>query len=255
MGKIICVANQKGGVGKTTTAINLGASIASFKWSTLLVDMDPQGNTTSGLGVNKYDLQKTVYHTLISFCPIEDVILTTSLDNLFIAPSNADLIGAEMELLGTDSREQRLKSSLSTILHRYAYILIDCPPSLGLLTLNALTAAHSILIPIQCEFYAMEGVGQLLKTISRVRQFLNPSLKIEGFLLTMFDTRNNISHQVANEICNYFNKEVFNTIIPRNVRLSEAPSFGQPILLYDFASKGSQSYLSLAREIINNGGL
>jgi len=254
MGKIICVANQKGGVGKTTTAVNLGASIASFKRSTLVVDMDPQGNTTSGLGIDRHDLQKTVYHALISFCPMEDVILATASDYLSVAPSNADLIGAEMELMDTDSREQHLKSSLSTVLNRYSYILIDCPPSLGLLTLNALTAAHSILIPIQCEFYAMEGVGQLLKTISRVRQSLNPSLTIEGFLLTMFDARNKLSHQVANEIYNYFKEEVFHTIIPRNVRLSEAPSFGQPILLYDFTSKGCQSYLSLAREIINNGG-
>jgi chromosome partitioning protein len=255
MGKIICVANQKGGVGKTTTAVNLGASIALMKKSTLVVDMDPQGNTTSGLGINKEKLNKTVYHTLISLSPMEDVILSTAVDNLFIAPANAELIGAEMELFSMQNREKRLKYSLSVISHLYTYILIDCPPSLGLLTLNAMAAAHSILVPIQCEYYAMEGVGQLLNTISRVRHYLNPSLKIEGFLLTMFDARNKLSHQVASEIIKYFKTEVFNTVIPRNVRLSEAPSFGQPVLLYDSASKGCQSYLHLAKEIINNGGV
>jgi len=254
MNKIICVANQKGGVGKTTTAVNLGASLASLDKSTLVVDMDPQGNTTSGLGFDKDALEKTVYHSLISVCTIDEVILSTRVRNLYLAPANAELIGAEMELLDTDNKERKLKYLLTSVSQRYACVLIDCPPSLGLLTLNALTAAHSILIPIQCEYYAMEGVGQLLKTISRIRRFLNPSLKIEGLLLTMFDSRNRLSHQVASEITKYFKDDVFQTVIPRNVRLSEAPSFGLPALLYDSMSRGSQSYMSLAREIITNGG-
>lgn len=250
MGKIICIANQKGGVGKTTTAINLGASLAAAEQNVLLVDIDPQGNTTSGFGIDKDSLDGTIYHVIIDQANLAEIIQETELPCLKVAPSNPDLFGAEIELVHAKEREYRLKRALDSVADQYQYIFIDCPPSLGLLTINSLTAAHSILIPIQCEYYAMEGLGQLLRTIQLIRRNLNPDLQIEGFLLTMFDTRVNLSHQVENEIKNHFGDKVFKTIIPRNVRLSESPSYGKPVLLYDVNSSGARSYLDLATEFL-----
>jgi len=251
MGKIICIANQKGGVGKTTTAINLGASLAAAEQNVLIVDIDPQGNATSGFGIDKDSLDKTIYHVIIDQANLAEIIKETELPYLKIAPSNPDLFGAEIELVHAKEREYRLKRALESVVDQYQFIFIDCPPSLGLLTINSLTAAHSILVPIQCEYYAMEGLGQLLTTIKLIRRSLNPDLQIEGFLLTMFDTRVNLSHQVENEIKNHFGAKVFKTIIPRNVRLSESPSYGKPVLLYDVNSSGAKSYLDLATEFLN----
>jgi len=250
MAKIICIANQKGGVGKTTTAINLGASLAMAEKNILLVDIDPQGNTTSGFGLDKDSLDRTIYHVIIDQANLTEIIKETEIPYLDIAPSNPDLFGAEIELVGAEQREYRLKRALDSVADNYQFIFIDCPPSLGLLTINSLTAAHSILIPIQCEYYAMEGLSQLLTTIRLIRRSLNPDLNIEGFLLTMFDTRVNLSHQVKNEIRNHFGDKVFNTIIPRNVRLSESPSYGKPVLLYDVSCSGARSYLDLATEFL-----
>jgi chromosome partitioning protein len=250
MAKIIALANQKGGVGKTTTAVNLSACLAFLGKKTLLVDNDPQGNSTSGLGVDKGHVEKSIYDVLISDVDIKDVIQETMLENLYICPSNIQLAGAEIELVNQIMRESRLKSALNGIRDEYDYILVDCPPSLGLLTLNSLTAADTILVPIQCEYYALEGLAQLMNTVKLVRKHLNPSLQVEGVVLTMFDSRTNLSLQVVEDVRSYFNDKVYGTLIPRNVRLSEAPSYGLPIILYDKTSKGAESYLSLAREVI-----
>ncbi len=260
MTKTICVVNQKGGVGKTTTTVNLGASLAAADKKTLVIDFDPQGNASSGLGINKQDIESNIYHALIGEILIEETIYPVhkrELNNfLDIAPSDTELTGAEVELFQFDEKELVLKNMLSTIKDKYEYIIIDCPPSLGVLTVNALTAANSVLVPIQCEYYALEGLGQLQSILSLIRQRLNPYLNVEGYLLTMFDKRNNICHSVANEIKNYFDKQVFKSVITRNVKLAEAPSFGKPLMLYDLRSSGAENYLSLAREIINhdNGG-
>ena len=259
MAKIICVVNQKGGVGKTTTTVNLAASFAAANRKTLVVDFDPQGNAFSGLGIEKESEGLNIYHALIGEASIDKTIRPVHEDNLKgyldISPSDTNLTGAEIELLQLDDRETRLKQALSGISGNYDYILIDCPPSLSILTVNALTAADSVLVPIQCEYYALEGLGQLQRTLSLIRQRLNPGLDVEGYLLTMFDTRNNICHSVANEIKKYFHDKVFETVITRNVKLAEAPSFGKPLIIYDVKSPGADNYLSLAKEIMyRNGG-
>ena len=251
MAKIICIANQKGGVGKTTTAVNLSASLAVAEKRTLLVDMDPQGNAGSGVGIDKTCLKETVYDVLIEDSEPAPIVLKTCFPFLDILPANSDLAGAELELVSLIGREFKLKQALASLTADYDYILIDCPPSLGLLTVNAMTAADSVLVPLQCEFYAMEGLSQILKTIKLVQKGINPSLRIEGILLTMFDARNNLSHQVSEEIRAHFKKETFATTVPRNVRLSEAPSHGKPIILYDITSRGATSYMDLAKEIIS----
>ncbi|MBN1824594.1 MAG: ParA family protein [Endomicrobiales bacterium] len=251
MSKVIAVANQKGGVGKTTTAINLAASLAHLGEETLLIDMDPQGNSTSGLGVDKKNIQKHVYKVLIEEMLLEDVLLPTELDWLDLAPAHTDLIGAEVELVNMPNRESRLKAALDKFHKVYKYVIIDCPPSLGLLTLNALVAADSTIIPIQCEYYALEGLGQLLKSIDLVRQGFNKELNLEGVLLTMHDTRMNLSQQVVDEVKKYFTNKVYETKIPRTVRLAEAPGFGKPIITYDKNSKGASAYLEFAKEFIS----
>lgn len=251
MSKIIAIANQKGGVGKTTTAINLAASLASLGQETLILDMDPQGNTTSGFGIDKKSLSKNIYNVLIDDIKLEDVLKTTEIDWLDIAPATTNLIGAEVELVNFPNRELKLKDALSKFQKVYKYVIIDCPPSLGLLTLNSLIAAHSIVIPIQCEFYALEGLGQLLQTIELIRQGFNKDLMIEGVLFTMFDSRINLSQQVINEIDKYFGDKVYKTRIPRNVRLAEAPSFGKPSILYDKSSRGTTAYLEFAQEFLS----
>lgn len=250
MGKVIAIANQKGGVGKTTTAVNLATSLAWTGRRILLVDSDPQGNSTTALGFEKEEMVPNLYHALIGERAVHEVIRETEVPHLHLVPANIDLIGAEVELLEEKGRERKLKGMLKGVKERYDYILLDCPPSLGILTLNALTAAHSVIIPLQCEYYAMEGLTQLLRTIRTVKERFNPLLRIEGILLTMYDGRNNLARQVMQEVKGHFGSKVFNTVIPRNVRLSEAPSFGKPVLLYDFRSKGAQSYLQLARELL-----
>jgi len=251
--RIICIANQKGGVGKTTTAVNLSASIAVAEKKVLLIDIDPQGNSTSGTGVQKESGEETIYQALLRGSGLKQMVQKTAIPYLDVIPSNTDLIGAEVELIDEKDREKKLARLVKEVEADYDYIFIDCPPSLGLLTINSLTAAHSVIIPLQCEYYAMEGLTQLLKTIHLIKQALNPKLKIEGILLTMFDGRNNLGHQVAQEVRSHFKDKVFETVIPRNIRLSEAPSHGKPVLLYDIHSKGAESYLNLAREILANG--
>jgi len=253
MARVICIANQKGGVGKTTTAVNLSASIAAAEKRVLLIDIDPQGNSTSGVGLNKEEPNGTIYQALLHGSGLKEMIQKTALAYLDVVISNTDLIGAEVELIEEKDREKKLGQLVKEVEAEYDYIFIDCPPSLGLLTINSLTAAHSVIIPLQCEYYALEGLGQLLKTIRLIKQSLNPKLEIEGILLTMFDGRNSLAHQVAQEVRNHFKGKVFRTIIPRNIRLSEAPSYGKPVLLYDIHSKGAESYLNLAREIMMNG--
>lgn len=252
LARIIAVANQKGGVGKTTTSVNLAASLAVKKKKVLLVDSDPQGNASSGFGIDKSSLEASVYDVLINGVSAEDVIVQTEY-KVDVIPSNIDLAGAEVELATVEDRESRLKNALIGLRERYDYILVDCPPSLGFLTLNALVAADSVLMPIQCEFYALEGVSQLMKTIEMIRTELNPSLAIEGILMTMYDSRTNLAVQVVEEVRNSFKDLVYKTMIPRTVRLSESPSYGQPIYYYDQHSKGAESYLALAKEVIARG--
>jgi len=250
LSKIIAIANQKGGVGKTTTAVNLSSCLAYKGKKVLIIDIDPQGNTTSGLGVDKQSIKKSTYDVLINDCKIEDAMVDTMIENLKLCPSNIQLAGAEVELVPAISRETRLKEALSGVKNRFDYIIIDCPPSLGLLTINSLTAANTILVPIQCEYYALEGLSQLMNTVKLVQKHLNPGLDVEGVVLTMFDARTNLSIQVVEEVKKYFRDKVYRTVIPRNVRLSEAPSFGLPIILYDQKSKGAECYLELAEEVI-----
>ncbi|HAK88499.1 MAG: chromosome partitioning protein ParA [Nitrospirae bacterium GWC2_46_6] len=255
MGKTIVIANQKGGVGKTTTTVNLAASLALAEKDILVIDTDPQGNLTSGLGINRDDLQKSLYDIYTGRLPIEDVIIETCVPHLHIVPSNIDLLGVEVELVQRDGREHILINEIAKIKDRYRYIFIDCPPSLGLLTLNGLVAADSVIVPVQCEYYSLEGLGLLSRTLKLVRGSFNPDLDIEGILLTMFDPRNTLAHQVAEEVRKFFREKVYQTLIPRNVTLGEAPSHGKPAILYDARSKGAQSYLSLAKEILNEGSV
>lgn len=250
MGKIIGIANQKGGVGKTTTAINLAASLAAMDCRTLLVDADPQANSTSGIGFDPKEIENSVYESMVDGTPIESIILKTEIKSLDLLPSHIDLVGAEVEMINLDKREERMKSALDSIKNLYDFIIIDCSPSLGLITVNALTAADSVIIPVQCEFFALEGLGKLLSTIRIIQTRLNPNLAIEGILLTMYDQRLRLSNQVVEEVRQHFQNMVFETIIPRNIKLSESPSFGIPAILHDSDSKGSISYLNLAQEIM-----
>lgn len=254
MGRLIAVANQKGGVGKTTTAVNLAASLAAAEQKTLIIDCDPQGNATSGLGVKLDPEAPTLYQVLIGQCRAEEALRDTAIGPLKLIASNVNLFGAEVELAAQSRRESILARSIAGLARQFDYLFLDCPPSLGLLTLNALTAAHRVLIPLQCEYYALEGLTQLLHTIARVRRSLNPRLGLEGILLTMYDKRNNLSRQVAEDVRAHFDKLVYKTVIPRNVRLSEAPSHGKPAILYDIKSSGAQAYLHLAREVMSGRG-
>ena len=254
MRKIICIANQKGGVGKTTTAINLSASLAATEKRTLLIDCDPQGNASNGMGIeNSLIDKKNLYHSLAGKVPLEDIIVSTQIPTLDIIPSNQDLVGVEVEFVSLADREKKLRNLVRNLDTPHEFIIIDCPPSLGFLTVNSLVASDSLIIPLQCEYFAMEGLGHLLQTVKIVKARLNPSLSLGGILLTMFDTRNRLSHRVAEDVRNHFGTKVFKSVIPRNVRLSESPSHGLPIILYDIRSRGAISYMELAKEILSNG--
>lgn len=254
MAKVIAVANQKGGVGKTTTSVNLAACLGDAGKKTLLLDTDPQGNATSGIGVEQKKNAKSIYDCLINDDPLKDVVVKTKYKNLFCCPANQSLSGAEIELVGMMGREYKLKNAVNSVRDKYDFVIIDCPPSLGLITLNALTAADSVLVPIQCEYYALEGLSQLTGTIRQVKKVLNPPLDIEGVLLTMFDARTNLSIQVVEEVKKFFPQKVYKTVVPRNIRLSEAPGFGEPITVYDKTSRGAQSYIELAEEVMEKNG-
>ncbi|WP_353893286.1 AAA family ATPase [Proteinivorax hydrogeniformans] len=252
MSKVLAITNQKGGVGKTTTAINLSAFLAKMGKKVLLLDIDPQGNSTSGLGIDKHRVKKCIYNVLVDEFPVDAIIIPTAVPNLDVAPATIELAGAEIELVPTVSREVRLRNQLENVKNDYDYTIIDCPPSLGLLTINALTASDSVLVPIQCEYYALEGLSQLINTVNLVQKHLNQQLIFEGALLTMFDPRTNLSAQVVEEVKNFFGDKVYKTLIPRNVRLSEAPSYGQSIVDYDPKSKGAEVYKALAEEVLAN---
>lgn len=255
MGKIIAVANQKGGVGKTTTAINLAASFAALDFKTLIVDADPQANSTSGVGINPKDVEASIYECMMGSVQVQDAILETNMSSLDLVPSNIDLVGAEVEMVDIENRETRMRESLVSIKDRYDFVIIDCSPSLGLITVNAMTAADSVIIPVQCEYFALEGLGKLLNTIRIIQSRLNTNLEIEGILLTMYDVRVRLSNQVVEEVKKHFENIVFKTIVPRNIKLSEAPSFGVPVIMHDAESKGAVSYLNLATEIAGNNAL